>query len=281
MTEFTGEPFLKWAGGKTQLLAQLEPHLPQKFRAYYEPFMGGAAVFFYLRRTRGDFPAWLNDWNPELVNCYAILRDQVEALIPLLREHRAQHSKTHFYRVRALAPAELAPVARAARLIYLNKTCFNGLYRVNASGQFNVPLGSNKNPRIFDETNLRAVSAALQGVELRHGDFAAVLKLARARDLIYFDPPYHTETNGFTSYAVAASGRAQFGEAEQARLREVVVQLVRRKCHVLVSNSATSFIQNLYAEFAPARIHIVRARRAINSDARGRGLINEVLITSS
>ncbi len=270
-------PFLKWAGGKTQLLAQLDPFFPQKISAYFEPFMGSAAVFFFLRRTRGDFPAWLNDSNPELVNCFQIMRDQVDALIPLLHDHRAHHNQTHYYRARAEVPAQLSELARAARLIYLNKTCFNGLYRVNARGQFNVPMGTYKHPRIFDEANLRAVSRALQNATLARGDFGAVLDQARAGDVVYFDPPYYTEANGFTSYAVAANGKATFGTDEQARLANIVAELAARGCIVVVSNSDTEFIRDLYRGF---NIHTVRARRAINSNARGRGLVNEVVITN-
>jgi DNA adenine methylase len=271
-----GEPFLKWAGGKTQLLSQLDRFFPQTISAYYEPFMGSAAIFFFLRRTRGNFPAWLNDSNPELVNCFQIVRERVDALIPRLREHREHHNPTYYYRVRAQIPAQLSELERAARLIYLNKTCFNGLYRVNARGQFNVPLGTYKQPRIFVEANLRAVSRALQNTVLARGDFRAVLDRARTGDTVYFDPPYYTETNGFTSYAVAANGKTAFGADAQARLAAVARTLAARDCRVVVSNSDTEFIRGLYRGF---NIHTVRARRAINSNARGRGPINEVVIT--
>ena len=154
-------PFLKWAGGKTQLLGQFARMIPEKFDGYAEPFAGSAALFFWLRRQRGSFPAALIDRNEELVNSYAVVRDHVDSLIPILEKLQARHGKRHYYSVRRQRPESLSEMERAARLIYLNKTCFNGLYRINSRGQFNVPIGSYKNPRIYDETSLRAASAAL------------------------------------------------------------------------------------------------------------------------
>lgn len=274
---YSGGPFLKWAGGKTQLLSELSSYFPKNFGAYYEPFVGGAAVFFYLRRTRGTFPAWLNDGNPELINCYTMVRDNVNDLLPYLRSYQQKHSESYYYTVRAQGPDKLGELQRAARFIYLNKTCFNGLYRVNARGQFNVPIGSAENPRIFDEANLREASRALQGVDLAVSDFRAVLDWAKKGDFVYFDPPYHTVNNGFTGYIVAASGRANFGPAEHRRLSNVVDQLRDRECYVMVSNSDTEFIRQLYHDY---EIHTVLAKRLINSNGNGRGPVNEVIITS-
>lgn len=274
---YEGEPFLTWAGGKTQLLPELNRYFPKEFNSYFEPFMGAAAVFFYLRRTRGDFPAWLNDYNPELVNCFEIARDKVDALIPLLRQHKEKHSESYYYRVRKMKPVEMTPLQRAARLIYMNKTCFNGLYRVNAHGEFNVPIGSSVNPGIFDESQLRATSRALQGVKICNLDFSAVLDLAKKGDLVYFDPPYHTDTNGFTGYIVSESGRAGFGASQQRRLSNVVDQLRERGCYVVVSNSCTKFITNVYYDY---NVHTVHASRRINSNGNGRGLVKEVIITN-
>jgi len=278
--QFSAEPFLKWAGGKTQLLAQLDPFFPKTFKAYYEPFLGSAAVFFHLRRTRGPFLAWLGDSNTELVNCYEVVRDKVDDLIPLLRQHQRKHDAEHYYHIRQVEPGRIAKVERAGRFIYLNKTCYNGLYRVNTRGRFNVPIGSYKNPRVFNEVSLRAASAALQGTTLNYGDFSTVLDVAEEGDLVYFDPPYHTETSGFTGYAVhavAALGGADFGADEHRRLAEVVKELHERGCHILVSNSDTEYIRHLYRGFT---LHVVQARRPINSNGSGRGPIAELVITN-
>jgi len=277
LTIYDGEPFIKWAGGKTQLLSQLTKYFPKKFTAYIEPFMGGAAVFFYLRRTRGNFPAYLFDWNPELVNCFQQVRDRVDALIPFLRRHQLLHDEKHYYEVRAELPSTLTELQRAARFIYLNKTCYNGLYRVNARGQFNVPMGSHKNPHIFDETDLRATGAALQGVTIEHRDFSDVYDVAQKGDFVYIDPPYHTEGKGFTGYAVGVSGRTEFGASEQRRLSNTLDKLRERGCYVMESNSHTKFIQHLYYDY---KVHTVQARRAINSNGNGRGMVKEIVITN-
>jgi len=274
---YRGEPFIKWAGGKTQLLPSLNKYFPKEFNSYYEPFMGGLSVFFYLRRTRGDFPAWLSDYNAELVMTAQIIRDEVDSLIPLLQQHQSNHGKKYYYQIRAQQPDDLTGLQRAARFIYLNKTCFNGLYRVNTKGQFNVPIGSAENPRIFDEDNLRSTSDSLQDTTIVNQDFSTVTDMAKEGDLVYFDPPYHSEDNGFTGYIVGTSGRAIFGPREQRRLATVVDQLTERGCYVVLSNSSTPFIKQLYHDY---NIHIVKARRAINSNGNGRGPVDEVLVTN-
>ncbi len=273
----SAEPFLKWAGGKTQLLGQLDTFFPQRFSAYHEPFAGSAAVFFHLRRTRGCFAGSLMDINPELINCYEIVRDDIEALIPLLRQHQRLHRKKHYYAVRAMDPSQITEVERAARFIYLNKTCYNGLYRVNAKGQFNVPVGSYARPRIFDESDLRAASDALRSIALSAEDFSAVLDVAKADDLVYFDPPYFTENSGFTGYAIGKSGKVGFGADEHNRLAEVVNELHLRGCHIVLSNSDTDYIRHLFRHFT---IHFVKARRPINCNGAKRGSVNEIVVTN-
>ncbi|MFQ5691973.1 MAG: DNA adenine methylase [Nitrospinota bacterium] len=265
-------PFLKWAGGKTRLLAQFEPFFPERIGRYAEPFVGSAAVFFHLAQRRQPSNVVLSDSNEELINVYRVVRDDVERLIPILERHRRSHGKAHYYRVRAVNPENLAPTARAARLIYLNKTCYNGLYRVNARGEFNVPMGSYKNPKIFDAENLRRVSRALQGVDIRVRHFEAYVDLAKRGDFFYFDPPYHpiSATSSFTSYTTG-----NFMEADQERLAEVYRALDRKGCRLMLSNSDCAFIRGLYRGF---RLETVRARRAINSNGGGRGEITELLV---
>lgn len=263
-------PVLKWAGGKTQLLAQYEPHFPRRYGSYFEPFVGSAAVFFHLRPRR----ARLSDVNAELIDLYRVLQADVDRLIHLLAEHRELHGEEHFYRVRAQDPTGLDDFARAARTLYLNKTCYNGLYRVNSRGGFNVPFGRYKNPGILIEGRLRGAARALQGVELQVEGFEKVLDHAQKGDLVYFDPPYMplSVTSSFTAYT-----RWSFGEAEQRRLAEVFAELARRKVKVLLSNSDTPLIRDLYAGY---RVITVQATRCINSKADGRRAINEVLVAS-
>ena len=266
------KPFLKWAGGKARLLRQFERFFPLKVDGYSEPFLGSGAVFFYVMERFNPADVVLSDSNEELMNAYRTVRDDVEDLLIGLEEHRRSHGEDHYYRVRSLNPAALPPPARAARLIYLNKTCFNGLYRVNSRGEFNVPMGSYKNPRIFDAENLRRVSQALQSVDLQVRHFAELVGFARQGDFIYFDPPYHplSKTSSFTSYTAG-----NFKESDQKRLAEVYRALDRKGCKLMLSNSDCGFTRGLYKGF---RLETVRARRAINSKADGRGEINELLV---
>ncbi|MGB6837813.1 MAG: DNA adenine methylase [Dehalococcoidia bacterium] len=270
-------PFIKWAGGKTQLLPQLGPAVPKAFKTYYEPFAGSAAMFFWLRRERGTFPAVLMDLNPELVNCYQVVRDNVKALIPLLARHQRQHGKRHYYQVRDLEPQSLRREDRAARFIYLNKTCYNGLYRVNSQGKFNVPMGSYKNPAILETEVLLAASQALQTVDVREGDFSDILEEISSDDFVYLDPPYYpiSETSSFTGYAVSARGRPEFGAGEHQRLAQFFKALDGRGCKMLLSNSHCHFVMKLYQGFRTQR---VQARRNINSDGSKRGAITELVI---
>lgn len=263
-------PFLKWAGGKARLLPQFEGFFPERIERYIEPFVGSAAVFFSIKEKFGPRKAILSDNNEELINCYRVVRKDVEGLIKKLKEHRRMHSKEYYYKVRSMHPR--SALGRAARTIYLNKTCYNGLFRVNSKGEFNVPMGSYQNPSIFDPENLRSVSRRLKGVDIRVRNFEAYLRLAKSGDFFYFDPPYHpiSPTSSFTSYTPGA-----FSEEDQRRLADVYRALDKRGCRLMLSNSDCEFIQELYGDF---RLERVRARRAINANGNGRGEINELLV---
>ncbi|MBI2881089.1 MAG: DNA adenine methylase [Candidatus Tectomicrobia bacterium] len=263
-------PFLKWAGGKTQLLSQFEPFFPQGIERYIEPFVGGGAVFFHVAERFRPERVVLSDSNEELINAYVAVRDNVEGVIEALREHRWMHSPDYYYKMRAVKPR--TRTGRAARFIYLNKTCYNGLYRVNAKGEFNVPVGSYKNPKIFDAENLRLASEALQEVDIQVRRFTDFVPSAKGGDFFYFDPPYHpiSRTSSFTSYTPEA-----FGEEDQGRLAEVYRALDGKGCRLMLSNSDCGFVRGLYRGF---RIEEVRARRAINSNGRGRGEVSELLV---
>lgn len=276
-------PFLKWAGGKSKLILQYIPYLPQKIAAYYEPFLGGGAIFFYLCSkdttygfSRGNFPANLSDVNPELINAYCCVRDHIEELISLLEEHQLRHTKDYYYQMRStLYLKSLTPQEKAARLIYLNKTCFNGLYRENSKSEFNVPIGKYKNPKICNPDLLRTVSAHLQSAKIEVRPFETILDRAHtAQDCVYFDPPYYplSATSNFTAYS-----RYSFNEDDQIKLRDTFAVLAKRGVKVMLSNSDCPFIRELYSEF---NIHEISAARAINSDANKRGKITELLITS-
>jgi DNA adenine methylase len=263
-------PFLKWAGGKGKLIQQYIPYLPKKFKTYYEPFLGGAAVFFYLNPPS----ATLTDINAELVNAYRCVRDNVEELILNLEAHQLRHCRDYYYEVRQ-SPG-VTNIEKAARLIYLNKTCFNGLYRENSKGAFNVPIGKYKNPKICNPALLRSVSAALQNAQINVRPFEDILEHASScDDFVYFDPPYYplSPTSNFTAYS-----RYSFTQDDQIRLKYVFAELAERGVKVMLSNSDCPFIRELYSDF---NINSIIAPRLINSDARKRGKISEVLITSS
>ena len=274
-------PFLKWAGGKGQLLPQLMARLPANFARYHEPFVGGGALFFHLWNSgRLHGGAVLSDYNQELIDCYIAVRDHVEELITLLLELRPRFSdREFFYAIRRWDRqpgfAERPLVERAARTIFLNRTCYNGLYRLNNKGQFNAPFGNYKNPLIVDPENMRDASRALQHVELCRGDFADVLQRATPGDFVYFDPPYVpvSATASFTSYT-----HQGFGETEQHRLASVFAQLHEHGCYVMLSNSYTSFSSSLYA--ATANQDIVLASRKINCDGKKRGEVEELIVYS-
>lgn len=265
-------PFLKWAGGKTQLLDQLLARVPQEINRYFEPFFGGGALYFALQPEK----AALADVNPELINVYYRVQNQVEELITTLSV--CTHDEKEFYRLRALDREanffDIDPVTRAARFIYLNKTCYNGLYRVNAKGQFNVPFGRYANPTICDPKNLRACGQVLKKALLTCQDFETLVLSARSGDFVYFDPPYApiSESASFTRYA-----KKDFNLIDQERLAATCRQLNSRGVHFMLSNSNAPVILDLYREFA---IDFVSAARSINSKGTKRGQVQEVLVTN-
>lgn len=270
------KPFLKWAGGKRQLLSIIQQYLPAKYTEYYEPFVGAGAMLFSLQPQKST----INDSNGELINCYQVIRDQPEELLKLCQQHRENNTKEYYYQLREQDRQDdfnqRTPVERAARIIYLNKTCFNGLFRVNNSGQFNVPYGKYKNPVIADPTVIRAISAYLNQaqVDIFNGDFEQAVSKAQKGSFIYFDPPYYplSNTSSFTGYSMNS-----FAEKEQKRLKEVCDELTKRNCQVLASNSAAPFIKFLYDD-PNYEVVEVKATRAINAVASKRGRINELLI---
>lgn len=264
--------FVKWAGGKTQLLSQFEKFFPTQFNRYYEPFLGSGAVFFYLRNLYPEKEFFLSDNNAELINCYEIVKNDLERLLDLLREHRLKHSKEYYYYQRNMDTTNLSKIESAARFIYLNKTCFNGLFRVNSKGKFNVPIGSYKNPSIFKEKDLIEAHKLLQDVTLKTMLFEEILNFALPDDFIYFDPPYYplSPTSSFTSYTSAS-----FSEKDQIRLAEVYRELDKKGCLLMLSNSYSEFILELYDGY---RIEQVSAKRMINCNGKKRGAIAEAVI---
>lgn len=266
------KPILKWVGGKRQLLDDILPLIPQ-CSTYVEPFVGGGAVLLSLQPKK----AVINDYNAELINVYVCVRDHLEELLEMLERHKELNSAGHFYKVRALdrEPGfeDLPPVERAARIIYLNKTCYNGLYRVNSAGQFNSPYGKYKNPAIVNEPVVRAMSTYLNGgVKILCGDYGQALKGLRKGAFVYLDPPYMpiSSSSSFTGYTEGG-----FGYDEQARLKEECDKLASKGIHFMQSNSDCPEIRALYSDY---EILTVKAKRAINSRGNRRGEINEVLI---
>ena len=273
------KPFLKWAGGKTALLPELLKAAPERIETYYEPFVGGGALFFALQAEGRFQRAVLSDSNQELINAYVQVRDNVEGLIRALHVHQRKYRAAddraeYYYTIRGKKLT--CDLGGAANLIFLNKTCYNGLYRVNSKGGFNVPHGRHQNPTICDEANLRAVSAALQGVELRVADFAEAPSDAGSGDFVYFDPPYVplSETAHFTAYTAK-----EFDIEEQTRLASVAAKLVRQGSQVVLSNSGHDDVKAMY-QAAAFSLGLVQAPRNINSDRSRRGLVSEYLIRS-
>jgi DNA adenine methylase len=264
------KPFLKWVGGKRQLLPEILKRLPEKFRDYHEPFLGGGALFFELSHRKAFRMAFISDMNPDLVDAYCAVQDHAAELIRALKKH--PHNREYFEKIRAKDPARMDRVGRASRLIYLNKTCYNGLYRVNASGQFNAPFGRYKNPLICDEANLRACAEALRNTVIQREPFEAVLTESKKGDFVYFDPPYDpvSKTASFSSYA-----KAGFRAEDHERLRDVFAKLDKKGCHVMLSNSHTPFTRALYKGW---NLETVSANRAVNSRAAGRGAVKEILV---
>ncbi|MFC6178074.1 DNA adenine methylase [Weissella sagaensis] len=271
------KPFVKWAGGKRQLLPQINENTPKNFKKYYEPFVGGGAVFLDKQLKK----VVINDFNSELTNAYQVVKDSSEELLKLLETHSENNSSDYYYQVRAWdrdgTLETKSEVERAARFIYLNKTGFNGLFRVNSHGQVNVPYGKYKNPAIVNEAVIRAVSKYLQksDITILNGDYGESLKDVKKNDFVYLDPPYADVTNdkkSFVGYTLNG-----FGDEEQERLRDVFKELDAKGAYVMMSNSSTSYIHELYKEYSETT-RIVKAKRAINSKASGRGAVDEVLI---
>jgi DNA adenine methylase len=265
-------PFLKWVGGKRQLMPAIIELIPKNYTNYYEPFIGGGAVLFDLQPKS----AVINDFNEELINVYQTIKENPEELISDLKTHK--NESDYFYDLRALDREDnfenLSNIKKASRVIYLNKTCYNGLYRVNNSGEFNSPFGRYKNPNIVNETTIRAVSKYLNTnkITILNEDFEEALKGIKKGSFVYFDPPYHpvSASSNFTGYV-----QGGFDMYEQVRLRDLCNKLNEKGINFLLSNSATQFIEDLYKDY---KISYVKANRSINSNAKKRGEIDEVLI---
>ena len=263
-------PIVKWVGGKRQLMFELLKNMPQNYNRYFEPFIGGGALFFELQPDN----AYISDMNEELINLYQVVRDNVNELIIDLQKHDI--SKEYFMEIRNIDRTEdyenWSDVQKASRFIYLNRTCFKGMYRVNSKGEFNVPFGHYKNPRIVDENNLINCSILLQRTEIRHADFSKILTKVQEGDFVYFDPPYVplSETSSFTSYT-----KDGFDIDMQFKLRDVCDELDSMGVKFLLSNSDTKLVNELYENY---NIKKVFASRQINANADGRGKITEVLV---
>lgn len=263
------EPFIKWVGGKRNLIDRIVENMPQSFENYYEPFVGGGALFFSLSDRIKK--ATISDRNIELMISYKVIQKHPKELIELLKLHKAKNSDSYYYEIRDKVLDD--PIETAARFIYLNKTCYNGLYRVNNKGVFNVPVGKYDNPPIFDETNIMACSKALKDTTILYGDFEQIEP--SKDDFVYFDPPYHPTTEAsFTKYT-----KEDFSEKEQIRLRDFIVSLTKKDVKVMLSNSKTDFIQNLYSAKQFCKVS-VDASRMINCKSDQRNRVEEFLITN-
>ncbi|CAK0749829.1 Site-specific DNA-methyltransferase (adenine-specific) [Gammaproteobacteria bacterium] len=282
---FEISPFLKWAGGKTRLLPQLHRFLPNLVgRGYVEPFLGSGAMFFHIIQTRRPKRVMLMDANPDLVNLFIQIRDNLHDLIPLLITHRDHHNapgisseerKAYYYRVRDIdLPASGTPES-AARFLYLNKTCFNGLHRLNSNGKFNVPMGSYRDPSIFNEEHLAVVAILLNGVHLSTADFRQAENLIQDGDFVYLDPPYEpiSATSSFTSYT-----KDRFTSDHQKDLRDMLIR-VSNRCQFMLSNSTAPLIENLYNLPGMSKNYVLSGR-SINSKGNGRGKIKELVVTN-
>lgn len=276
MKQVSLKPITKWVGGKRQLLPELQSLLPTSYNNYFEPFVGGGALLFSLAPKK----AVINDLNSDLINLYITVREEPKKLLELLELHQVNNSKEYYLKIRALDRSEdfnnLTKVEKAARLLYMLKVDFNGMYRVNSKGQFNVPYGKYKNPQIANTENIEIVSEYFNKHEIiiLNDDFSRAVEGAKIGDLVYFDPPYIpvSETSNFTSYTSAG-----FGSNEQKRLRDLFFELSDAGVYVMLSNSDTKLTRELYGQ---ANIHEVQAMRVINSNAKRRGKIGELIITN-
>ena len=272
-----GKPFVKWAGGKRQIIDKLLKYVPNEFNTYYEPFVGGGALLFELSPKK----AVINDYNSELMNVYNVLcnEDKFKKMCSVLNRYEICHSEEFFYEIRNKDRNKnnynkLSDYTKAARTIYLNKACFNGLYRVNSKNEFNVPFGKKTKVNTYDGSNLITVSnyLTINDVKILCCDFEESVSDAKKGDFIYFDPPYDSDTNIFNSYTEGG-----FGKDEQRRLFEVYKKLSDRGCYVMLSNHNTTLINELYKDY---NINVIEAKRNINSNGKKRGKVEEVIITN-
>lgn len=273
----TPKPFVKWAGGKRQLIPILHQNLPDSFGTYYEPFLGGGALLFHILTGNHDQKCSISDLNSDLVLAYTTIRDRIDTLIISLKNHEKNYQKnseSYYYSIRKSNPS--SEIEKTSRLIFLNRTCFNGLYRVNRKGKFNVPLGKYSNPNIINEENIRAVSSILQSsrISIICRDFEAVLRDAKKGDLVYFDPPYQpvSATANFTSYT-----NKDFTYDDLTRLAELCLKLDSRGCKVLLSNSDSKEVADIFSQ-NPWKITRIAANRSINSNSKKRTGHFELLI---
>lgn len=270
-------PFVKWAGGKRQVIDKLIKYAPKKFNKYYEPFVGGGAFLFELEPKY----AVINDYNIELINVYNCIKDKnkYKKVLKILDDYEIKNSKEFYYEIRNMDRDKslynkLSDIEKCARTIYLNKACFNGLYRVNSKNEFNVPFNQKEKVNTYDKDNVELISLYLRNndITILNGDFEDAVKSAKASDFIYFDPPYDSDTDTFTSYT-----NNGFNRDDQIRLCEVFKKLDKKGCYVMLSNHNTKLINELYRDY---NIHVIMAKRNINSNGKGRGTIEEVIITN-
>lgn len=278
------KPFIKWAGGKSQILEKIEKELPKTINRYFEPFLGGGAVLLFILQKYKPKEVIVSDINQDLVNTYNVIKNNVKELIEYLERYKNKHSEKFYYSIRGLespitkklkinvlSDSNFSEIENSARFIYLNKTCFNGLYRVNKENKFNVPLGRYKNPEVYNKNNLLEISKLLKNVKIKCLSYEKIKDLVKKDDFIYIDPPYdQINSNSFTTYT-----DLDFTRKDQEKLKDFFNVLNKKKCKVLLSNSSTDFIKDLYKEYT---IKEIDARRMINSDASKRGNIKEVLI---
>lgn len=274
---FKGKPFVKWAGGKRQIIDKLKEYVPDEYDTYYEPFVGGGALLFELAPKK----AVINDLNEELMNVYNCLcnEEKFKKMCNLLNHYEAEHSEEFYYEIRNKdknknAYNRLSDYTKAARTIYLNKACFNGLYRVNSKNEFNVPFGKKTKINTYEGSNLITVSnyLTMNDIKIQSVDFEESLKTAKKGDFVYIDPPYDSDTATFNNYTEDG-----FGKEEQRRLAQVYKDLDKRGVYVMLSNHNTTLINELYKNY---HIHIIEAKRNINANGKKRGSVEEVIITN-
>lgn len=272
-----GKPFVKWAGGKRQIMPEIKKYVPENYDTFYEPFVGGGAVFFELAPRK----AVINDYNSELMNVFECIKDEVkfDKMCTELNHHEANHSEEYYYQVRNIDRDpkkynKLADYKKAARTIYLNKACFNGLYRVNSKNEFNVPFGKKEKVNTYEGQNLGVVHCILNfnDIKLLSTDFEEAVKDAKKGDFVYLDPPYDSDTSTFNDYTENG-----FNKDEQRRLALLFKELSDRGCYVMLSNHNTILVNELYKDY---NIHVIEAKRNINANGKKRGKVEEVIITN-